>query len=268
MRGSVVQKPVGSGRWDVVVEMDRDPGTGARRRKWHSGFSSKRDAERGLTKILTSLDQVAYLSPTRVTVASYLTQTWLPAIESTVRPTTFSGYRAHINLYVVPQLGAGQLQRLTPRRRKGRRAPFRRTPLDASTPPCIAHSVTECGGATLLGRPRFRVSANSYACRLGRNWSSSNSAKRQWGLLRLRHGGKWSPSHVVRLAQISAPARDGEPSAHADERTWVNGWGHQFRLAATQASMDSRTVSVTVCFGRKPRTVRALSIEYMGARPM
>ena len=59
MRGSVVQKPVGSGRWYVVVEMDRDPGTGARRRKWHSGFSSKRDAERGLTKILTSLDQGA-----------------------------------------------------------------------------------------------------------------------------------------------------------------------------------------------------------------
>ena len=29
MRGSVVQKPVGSGRWYVVVEMDRDPGTGA-----------------------------------------------------------------------------------------------------------------------------------------------------------------------------------------------------------------------------------------------
>jgi len=59
MRGSVVQKLVGSGRWYVVVEMDRDPGTGARRRKWHSGFSSKRDAERGLTKILTSLNQGA-----------------------------------------------------------------------------------------------------------------------------------------------------------------------------------------------------------------
>jgi hypothetical protein len=33
MRGSVVQKPRGSGRWYVVIEMDRDPGTGARRRK-------------------------------------------------------------------------------------------------------------------------------------------------------------------------------------------------------------------------------------------
>jgi integrase len=49
-----------------------------------------------------------------VRVAEYLTQTWLPAIESTVRPTTFNGYRAHINLYVIPRLGAEQLQRLTP----------------------------------------------------------------------------------------------------------------------------------------------------------
>jgi len=114
MRGSVVQKPSGSGRWYVVVDMERDPGTGARRRKWHSGFSSKRDAERGLTKILGSLDQGSYLSPSRVRVAEYLTQTWLPAIESTVRPTTFNGYRAHINLYVIPRLGAEQLQRLTP----------------------------------------------------------------------------------------------------------------------------------------------------------
>ncbi len=114
MRGSVVQKPSGSGRWYVVVDMDRDPGTGARRRKWHSGFSSKRDAERGLTKILASLDQGSYLSPSRASVAKYLTQTWLPAIEPTVRPTTFNGYRAHINLYVIPRLGAEQLQRLTP----------------------------------------------------------------------------------------------------------------------------------------------------------
>ncbi len=114
MRGSIVQKPSGSGRWYVVVDMDRDPGTGARRRKWHSGYSSKRDAERGLTKILASLDKGSYLSPSRASVAKYLTQTSLPAIEPTVRPTTFNGYRAHINLYVIPRLGAEHLQRLTP----------------------------------------------------------------------------------------------------------------------------------------------------------
>ena len=57
MRGSVVQKPKGSGRWYVVLELDRDPGTGARRRKWHSGFDSKRDADRGLARLLASRDE-------------------------------------------------------------------------------------------------------------------------------------------------------------------------------------------------------------------
>ena len=42
----------------------------------------------------------------------------------------------------------------------------------------------------------------------------------------------------------------------------LTGWIRQFLLAATQASMDSRTVLVTSCFGRKPSTVRAFSIEY------
>ncbi len=43
MRGSVIQKPAGRGRWYVVLDMGRD-GTGRRRQKWHSGYRSKRDA--------------------------------------------------------------------------------------------------------------------------------------------------------------------------------------------------------------------------------
>ena len=34
MRGSVVKK---NDRWYVVIE-DRDPATGARKRRWHSGY--------------------------------------------------------------------------------------------------------------------------------------------------------------------------------------------------------------------------------------
>ena len=40
----------------------------------------------------------------------------------------------------------------------------------------------------------------------------------------------------------------------------------QFRLA-TQASMDSGTVSVAPCFGRSRRAVRALSIDCRGGSP-
>lgn len=114
MRGSVVQKPKGTGRWYVVIEMERDQGTGARRRKWHSGFASKRDAERGLARMLTAQDEGLYIEPRRLTLAVFLTEQWLPAIESTVRPTTFHAYRSHVELYLRPRLGAQQLQRLTP----------------------------------------------------------------------------------------------------------------------------------------------------------
>jgi Arm DNA-binding domain len=41
MRGSVVKK---NDRWYVVIE-DRDPATGERKRRWHSGFRTKRDAQ-------------------------------------------------------------------------------------------------------------------------------------------------------------------------------------------------------------------------------
>jgi integrase len=110
----VVQKPTGSGRWYVVVELDRDPGSGARQRKWHSGFATKREAERGLAKILASRDEGAYVSPKRLTLGRYLEDHWLPVIESTVRSTTFHGYRSHVRLYVAPRLGAEQLQRISP----------------------------------------------------------------------------------------------------------------------------------------------------------
>jgi hypothetical protein len=114
VRGAVVQKPKGTGRWYVVIELDRDPGSGARKRKWHSGFATKRDAERGLARMLAARDEGAYVSPKRVSLGTFLEDQWLPAIESTVLPTTFHGYTSHVRLYVAPRLGAEQLQRVTP----------------------------------------------------------------------------------------------------------------------------------------------------------
>jgi integrase len=64
--------------------------------------------------MLTAQDEGAYVSPTRLTLGTYLTNQWLPAIESTVRPTTFHGYRRHVALYLTPHLGAERLQRLSP----------------------------------------------------------------------------------------------------------------------------------------------------------
>lgn len=113
MRGSVIQKPAGSGRWYVVLDLSRD-GTGRRRQKWHSGYRSKRDAERGLTALLSARDTGTYVEPQRVRLGEYLLERWLPAVESTVRPATYDGYGRHLRRYVVPALGALPLQSVQP----------------------------------------------------------------------------------------------------------------------------------------------------------
>jgi integrase len=57
-----------------------------------------------------------YVEPSRMTLRDYLVERWLPAAETTVRPTTAFGYRQHVERYLVPRLGGVPLQGLTPDR--------------------------------------------------------------------------------------------------------------------------------------------------------
>jgi hypothetical protein len=60
MRGSVVKRGDG---YSVVVELDRDPITGKRRQKWHSGYRTEREAERALNEIAASVHSGTTSSP-------------------------------------------------------------------------------------------------------------------------------------------------------------------------------------------------------------
>jgi hypothetical protein len=108
MRGSVVKRGDG---YTVVVELDRDPITGKRRQKWHSGYRTKRDAERALTELLAARDKGAYLEPTKQTLSDF-TREWLAAIKPTIRPSTHHSYSRNLQLHVLPQLGSVQLRRI------------------------------------------------------------------------------------------------------------------------------------------------------------
>jgi integrase len=108
MRGSVVRR--GNG-YSVVVELDRDPITGKRQQKWHSGYRTKRDAERALSAIVASLHTGSYLEPTKQTLSDF-TREWLAAIEPTIRPSTHYSYSRNLQLHVLPQLGSVQLRRI------------------------------------------------------------------------------------------------------------------------------------------------------------
>ena len=64
MRGSVVKK---GARWYVKIELDPDPATGQRRQKWHSGYNTKREAERARVDLLSKFDRGEYVEPSHQT---------------------------------------------------------------------------------------------------------------------------------------------------------------------------------------------------------
>ena len=107
MRGSVVKK---DNRWYVVIE-DREPGTGKRKRRWHSGFRTKRDAQAACNELVTAMQRGEYLSPNKQTVGAFVDE-WLETIRATVRPATLDKYTRDLRAHVVPHLGHLPLARL------------------------------------------------------------------------------------------------------------------------------------------------------------
>lgn len=107
MRGAVTKK---GKRWYVVVDLGRDH-TGKRTRKWHGGYATKREAERAQAKLVHELDTGAYVEPSHVKVAAYLSD-WLEA-KPNLAQTTKEGYQRDLKR-ATRHLGDHKLKNLTP----------------------------------------------------------------------------------------------------------------------------------------------------------
>jgi integrase len=108
MRGSVVKK---GSHYYVKIELDPDPNTGRRRQKWHSGYRTKREAERARVDLLSKFDRGEYVEPSQQTVRDYFDQ-WLRAIEPTIRPSTHESYERNVRNHVVPYIGSLRLSKV------------------------------------------------------------------------------------------------------------------------------------------------------------
>ena len=86
--------------------------TEERRRQTQAGFASKKECEAALAKAIGAIEEQRYVLPVRLTMREFLQKEWLPAIEATVRETTFRSYQAHVAFHIVPALGTQQLQKL------------------------------------------------------------------------------------------------------------------------------------------------------------
>lgn len=112
MKGHIARK---RDRYYLVLDVGTDPMTGRRRQRWHSGpdrkgWTSKRDAERALRRMVTSREEGTYVDPSTITVREYL-EAWLPTMR--LRDSTMDIYRVQLSAYVLPRLGSIRLQELS-----------------------------------------------------------------------------------------------------------------------------------------------------------
>lgn len=110
MRGSVFKR---AKSWAFVVDVSRDE-NGTRTRHQRAGFKTKKEAEAAMHEILHRLGSGEYVAPAAVTLGGYLRDQWLPAIQASVRPSTFESYRMIIEKHIAPALGGTKLQAVTP----------------------------------------------------------------------------------------------------------------------------------------------------------
>ena len=107
--GSVWQRK--DGRWSGAAYVRTH--TGKIERRYVYGKDGK-DVLRKIAKLQEANDQGVPAGPTRLTVATYLTE-WLSHIKHDLRPHTWAGYEANVRLHLVPLVGSRQLTALSVR---------------------------------------------------------------------------------------------------------------------------------------------------------
>ena len=87
--------------------------TEERRRETKAGFRTRKEAQAAMSKVLVAVAEHSYVTPTKLTVREYLQKEWLPAIEATIRPTTYRSYVQHVECHICPHIGSVKLEKLS-----------------------------------------------------------------------------------------------------------------------------------------------------------
>jgi integrase len=87
--------------------------TEERRREIKGGFATRKECVAAMNKLLVAVEQHNYSAPTKASVREYLVKEWLPAVKSTIRPSTYNSYAQHVECHIVPHIGSVKLQKLS-----------------------------------------------------------------------------------------------------------------------------------------------------------
>lgn len=107
-RGFVKRRgPTWTAYWKV------DTTTGLKQRT-KGGFATRREAQAFLAETVAGLQTGRFTEPSKLTLADYLLNRWIPGRAGSLRPSTLDSYRRLIERRLVPSLGHVRLQHLSP----------------------------------------------------------------------------------------------------------------------------------------------------------
>ncbi|MBS4535182.1 site-specific integrase [Clostridium sp. D2Q-14] len=98
-------------KWCFVVDVPSMDGK--RKQKWYSGYKTKKEAQKALSKVLNEINTNTLVIPDDSTLGEYLTY-WLNMYKDKLSPTTIAGYTIIIEKHLIPSLGKIKLAKLKP----------------------------------------------------------------------------------------------------------------------------------------------------------
>ena len=110
-RGTIKSRSPGSYR--IRYSLGRDPESGKRKFASATIRGTRKQAERELTRLLSTVDNCEHVDPSRIKVGDCL-DLWVDATKAEVSPKTHERYAEIVRCYLMPALGTIVLQRLTP----------------------------------------------------------------------------------------------------------------------------------------------------------
>ena len=95
----------GNVTYQITLELDRDPITGVRHRRYHTVHGSKREAQEVLKKLLLNPEENLNAVQSSIRLRDWM-RTWLDEYLPHIAQTTRDGYEEKVRNHIVPELGS------------------------------------------------------------------------------------------------------------------------------------------------------------------
>lgn len=101
-----------NGRWYCIVYV-KDPLSGKTRQKWRGGFTTEKEAEIELVRLMNEINENRFSVDADMKLSVYLAL-WLDLKKKVLKPGTYQGYLVNIENHIIPHIGTRRLRDITP----------------------------------------------------------------------------------------------------------------------------------------------------------